>query len=148
MVSGNYYLDSSALLKKYFREKGSDEVREVFGAESALLTASITYAEVYCAHYRRMREGHLTEAEANDRLREFETDWTDLFQVTEFSASVRMLLPEMIRHVPLRGADAIHLATAMSFKSRGLDPVFVSSDLRLINAAKSRGFKVKNPERK
>ena len=41
-----YYLDSSALVKGYVKEKGSEKVREILEDESLLATSPIAYPEV------------------------------------------------------------------------------------------------------
>ena len=42
-----YYLDSSALLKRYIREDGSEYINQIVSApDNALFTAEITLAEV------------------------------------------------------------------------------------------------------
>lgn len=74
-----YYLDSSALLKRYIREDGSEYVNQIVSdSDNALFTAEITLAEVaavIAAKHRapggisnRLRENLLDAAQAEGLL--------------------------------------------------------------------------------
>jgi predicted nucleic acid-binding protein len=52
------YLDTSALIKRYIWESGSEKVRPLF-RENVIGTSKIAYPEVYAGFTRRMRGGHL-----------------------------------------------------------------------------------------
>ena len=58
-MPASYYLDTSALGKRYVEEVGSDWVRALTAPDAghALLTARITMAEIYSVLARRRREG-------------------------------------------------------------------------------------------
>lgn len=56
-----YYLDTSALLKRYITEDGSQWVRGIFRSpDHILITSRITQVEAASAFARRVREGTLT----------------------------------------------------------------------------------------
>jgi hypothetical protein len=57
-----YYLDASALVKRYVDERGSEWIRAMMDSEeeTLLLTSRMTIVEVICAFSRRVREGTLT----------------------------------------------------------------------------------------
>jgi predicted nucleic acid-binding protein len=56
-----YYLDASALSKRYVQESGTTWVRTLVdpAAGHTLLTARITMVEIYSALTRRKREGSI-----------------------------------------------------------------------------------------
>ena len=54
------YLDTSALIKRYIWESGSEQIRGMFREKAFIVTSKIAYAEVYAAFTRRRREGDLT----------------------------------------------------------------------------------------
>ena len=60
---------------------------------------------------------------------------------------ILFLARDLIRKIPLRGFDAIHLASALTMSSqfRG-SIVFVAADSRLLEAAESEGLRILNPE--
>jgi predicted nucleic acid-binding protein len=50
------YLDTSALIKKYFKETGSDEVISKWQEATGIITSSVAYAESLASIYRKKRE--------------------------------------------------------------------------------------------
>ena len=60
-----YYLDASALVKRYVHEAGSVWLRSLFSSPQAelLFTSRMTIVEVISAFARRVREDALTSAE-------------------------------------------------------------------------------------
>ena len=50
------YLDTSALIKKYFREDGSDSVISKWKEATGIVTSSVAYAEALASIYRKQRE--------------------------------------------------------------------------------------------
>lgn len=60
-----YYLDASALIKRYVHEAGTEWVRAAVASAAGhtLLTARITMVEVYSALARRRREGSVPSAD-------------------------------------------------------------------------------------
>lgn len=52
----NYYLDTSALIKLYREEPGTDEVERIFSSEeSAIIISELALVELYSALYRLLR---------------------------------------------------------------------------------------------
>lgn len=47
-MAAGYFLDTSALFKRYMQEKGSDIVDELFKEENLLFISSITLCEGRC----------------------------------------------------------------------------------------------------
>jgi len=58
-VTDQYYLDSSALVKRYVAETGTDWIGRLCAVEAGntLYTARMTGAEIAAALFRRAREG-------------------------------------------------------------------------------------------
>ncbi len=140
----HYYFDTSALVKRYFPEAGSALMDGLFKQNRVVITASLTYAEVYSAISRLHREAKLSETELASLSKNFEEDWAGSV-IVDFTAEVRKKTPGLLRRFPLRGADAVHLASAITAKERGLDLSFVVCDGKLFSAAKDYGLTVINP---
>ena len=51
------YFDSSALVKRYIEEKGSDKVNALLEEKSVAATSRLTYAEILAAITRRHKTG-------------------------------------------------------------------------------------------
>lgn len=139
-----YYLDSSALVKRYFQESGSPTVDQLFSADSLFMTASLTYAELYATVHRLYREGFLSIKNREGLLQSFEKDWKK-FGIIDFSPEVRRWIPHLSKKFPLRGADAVHLASAVTLLERGVHLQFLASDKKLLHAAEDYGFQILDP---
>jgi uncharacterized protein len=141
------YFDTSALLKRFTVEKGTPLVQKLLSTDRNSATATITYAEVYGALSRKSREKQLTTTQYHLACRQFEEDWSGYVRM-ELRENVLRTARRLIQKYPLRGFDAIHLASALTLKA-DLDEemVFIASDDRLLHAAKSESLPVINPEK-
>ncbi len=139
------YLDASALIKRYVKEKGREQLESRLRSAQEIYTSTITYAEVHAALARKYREGELTKVEFNRAGNDFEKDWLELQEVSvnaETLSPVRVL----VGVVRLRGMDAIHLAAAVWLERKfGEKPDIATSDRRLFPAAQTFGFVVWDP---
>lgn len=154
------YLDSSALIKHYQNERGTDalEVRlkeEETGLRS-VFTSVLAYTEIHGALARRAREKLLSSEEASTLHDGFDADWVLSVSPIELDPSVLSVARDLLREFPLRSADAIHLASALWLRDMsrlGMKPdqytgplVFVCSDKRLGKAALKKQIEVFDPE--
>jgi predicted nucleic acid-binding protein len=128
------YLDTSALIKRFVREAGSQAVSRIVAREP-VATSKIAYVEVHATLMRARREGRLTANQYTLVFGQFEREWPAYIRV-DLNDDVLRLGREMVRRHPLRGYDAVHLASAVSL-GRGLEEqiVFVAADARLLTAA-------------
>jgi hypothetical protein len=152
------YLDSSALVKHYQKETGSEalEVRLQAEADNArpVFSSVLTYAEIHAFLARRTREESLTVREATAIHDRFDADWVLSWSPVELGAGVLGFVPAIVRADSLRGADAVHLASALwlrdsarlskKFDQEGM--ILASSDRQLIAVAKKHNLEVFNPE--
>jgi predicted nucleic acid-binding protein len=149
-----YYLDTSALVKQYVDEEGSDWLRALIAPEKdpLLFISRITIVEVISAFARRTRDGSLLPAEFATARDAFQGDCLDQYQVMPPSLAVIDLACALLERYPLRAYDAMHLATALSAQRfldiQGYLPLtFVSADDRLNHAAAAEGLVTDNPNR-
>jgi len=63
------YLDTSALVKLYIDEPGSEEVREKVKAARIVSTSRVAYVEARAGIARKFREGELSKGEYKRVLR-------------------------------------------------------------------------------
>lgn len=140
----NYYFDTSALIKRYFPEKGSEVADRLFKHSRTRVTASLTYAEVYSAFNRLCREGNISPSKLALLSGTFEEDWAHCL-VIDFDPEVRKKIPDYLGRFPLRGSDGVHLVSALSAGEKGLDVCFVTSDGKLFNAVEGCGLKAIDP---
>jgi predicted nucleic acid-binding protein len=147
-----YYLDSSALIKRYVAEAGSDWLEAVvFAADDALPLASrVTMVEVWSALARRRREASISPEYHADALAAFREDCQDLYRFIEFEETVYELAGSLLERHVLRAYDAVQLASALVAaqvltEASLPQPIFLSADDRLLQAASAEGLPIDNP---
>lgn len=147
-----YYVDTSALVKRYVDETGSVWLRTVFGAEplSSIIIVHLAAVEMTSALMRRFREGVLTQAEVAQLRNAFRSDCLDEYEIVVAVGNIIDQANWLLEAYPLRAYDAVHLATAVVANQRLVDNdlgplVFLSSDDRLNDAASAEGLTVDNP---
>ena len=105
------YLDTSALVKLYIEESGSDVVRDMVALCSLVSTSKIAYVEAMAAFSRYQREEAPSEA-MHEIVSHFRLDWPSYFSL-EVTESLVFFAGELAQQHALRGFDAIHLASAL-----------------------------------
>ncbi|HHH41879.1 MAG TPA: PIN domain-containing protein [Chloroflexi bacterium] len=146
----NYYLDTSAMLKRYVDEPGSAWLRDQISLALSLVASQLIIVEVISAFNRRIREGSLSPADYQ-RIRDiFFEDCRTVYQIVPVTTAVIDTACHLLESHPLRGYDAMHLATAVvvhrSLQRRGLPAlIFLCADDRLNAAALAEGLMVENP---
>jgi len=134
------YLDTSALVKKYFREIGTDEVIQFWKDAVAIATSSVGYAETLASLYRKQREGNIDGTIIKHLIDSFHDDWASFVRV-EVSEELNKTIERLVSAHPLRGFDAIHLASALAVYEHAPEPfLFACFDKRLLEAAKAEGL--------
>lgn len=135
------YLDTSALVKLYVEEEGTEEVDGAVRRSERVVTCRIAYAEARAAFARAKRERMLSERELRTAVRRLDLDFGayDLVEITE--PLVRRA-GELAEKRALRGFDAVHLASALLAVRDARRAEFGSYDSRLSLAAKAEGFRL------
>jgi len=113
------YADSSALAKRYISEPGSREVEALLREAEVVGTGLITRAEVSAAVARLVRTRSLKRTEGEAILKAFRKLWSELTAI-QLTEAVVAEADNLAWEQGLRGYDAVHLASAMSWQ-RGLD---------------------------
>jgi predicted nucleic acid-binding protein len=134
------YLDTSALVKLFVEESGSQEVRTATRSAAATATSRIAYVEFMVALARREREG-LPPTETLAIRRQFEADWSDLM-VVEVTRTITIKAAALARVHRLRAYDAVHLASAQEIYETVPEVVFACFDVRLNEAAKAQSLRL------
>jgi predicted nucleic acid-binding protein len=113
------YFDSSALVKLVLDEVGSDIAAMLWNACDAALSSRLAHPEVCAALAAAGRNHDLTEAEASAAASDWELFWASVRPV-ELSADVEQAAGSLAATHRLRGADAVHLASALALGSTDL----------------------------
>ena len=149
-MSARYYLDTSALVKFYHQEAGTDQVEALFRqSDNLLIVSELAGVELYSTVARKLRTGEITEAAFEAIRKNFDDDCKRRFVVTPLSATVSQKAKELLRKYgkvkALRSLDALHLG-ACSLALADASLIFVCSDSRLLDIAALEGHAVLNPE--
>jgi predicted nucleic acid-binding protein len=122
------YLDSSALVKRYVAENGSDEVREAMAV--AARWSSCRHGFVEAVRAVGLRAGEL----GAKRVR---AEWSAC-SVIELDQGLAEHAARLAIETGLRTLDALHLAAALTLPAESV--IFATWDLRLHRAARERGL--------
>jgi predicted nucleic acid-binding protein len=133
------YFDASALVKLLVEEPGSDLAAELWDGCDAPVASRLAYPEV-CAALAAAAPGQaLTGSESDAAARSWEEFWAATRPV-ELNAAVQRHAGELARTRALRGADAVHLASALAIGDPDL--VMAVWDRRLHEGACTSGLRV------
>lgn len=136
------YLDASALVKRYFLERGSRETIALTSDSEMIATSMVTRAEVAAAFAKAVRAGLVSQQRARSAQRSFAGDWPDLVRVPVTEALVAQADTLAWDHA-LRGYDAVQLASAITWQeSVGTAIVVATFDTQLWKAVRQAGMKV------
>jgi predicted nucleic acid-binding protein len=150
------YLDASALMKRYYEEKGSRAVSARFEAGEPIFTSVLSYGEVHAAMGRKFRSDEANVQGLQRRREAFTNDWLFGLSKVDLNVNTMSALPRLVEEYDLRAGDAIHLSAAFWLKDtvrlrQGSAPSdeiveFGVADRRLSKIAALCGLRVFNPE--
>ena len=148
----DYFLDTSALVKRHVNEAGTAWVRSLTlpKAGHTLYIARITAVEVYSAITRRQHGGYLSSAQAGAMLGHFRRHLAQRYNVLELTPALFTEAMLMARKRRLRAYDAVQLTAVLHLhwlnQDAGFGPVtLVSVDQELNAAATTEGLSVEGP---
>jgi hypothetical protein len=140
-----YYPDASAGVKRYHQEAGTLWVRELFGKKPFLACGSIGMVEVTATLARKQKTNAFSPSELAEKLLDLTGHWENFIQIHLFPEALT-LAQDTAQRLALRGADAIHLASALILQQRFAEAsdqvIFVASDRELKAAAQASGLAV------
>ena len=151
-----HFFDTSAFIKNYINEIGTNWVRNIFqkASSSLIYVVSISEVEAVSAFSRRLKGGSLTKVQADLAIRQVQIDFKNEFRITEITPNLLANASSLARIHALRGYDAVQLSAALEIYAE-LDLltnsasqesfIFVSADNDLNIAANAEGLTVENP---
>ena len=146
------FFDTSGLAKRYITETGSVWVNHACAPASGnrVVIAEITIVEIASAIVRRERGASLTSADAQAALRQFDVDLTNIYFVSDVTSARLTEARRLAETYGLRALDAIQLAVAVNLNGEQLAArlptiTLVSADTELLDAARTEGLAIENP---
>jgi len=147
-----YFLDSSALVKRYLIETGTPWVESVCAPAvgNAIVAAQIGLVEVAAALAGKKRAGFIDAAKYDQVLDDLIDDAQAQYTLVDIDQPVIALAIDLTRRHKLRGYDAVQLAAALTVGPAltvgGFAPlVFVSADRNLLSAAQAEALVTEDP---
>lgn len=135
-----YFLDSSAIVKRYVPEIGSAWIQSITDPDvgHSIAIAQITWVEVQSAFARRQREGTLSTDELDELVEDFREDFHNQYQIIDVDQQLLETAGQLVLQSPLRAYDSVQLASALPLQSQLTPDIqysFISADDRLLNIA-------------
>lgn len=141
-LPGPLYLDASALVKLYLPETESDDLNRLLMGRRDVVVSDLAVTEIVSSLCRRRREGSLTTAVVarlhRALLGHIEAGVYRRFELLPATHREAERLLVALSAVPLRPADALHLALAVGAEAASL----LTWDRRLGAAARAIGMGV------
>ena len=141
-LAGPLYLDASALVKLYLPEPESDDLNRLLVGRLDAVVSDLAVTEIVSSLCRRRREGSVTTADVSSLQRallgHIEAGVYRRVELIPAAHREAERLLISLRTVPLRAADALHLALALGAEAASL----LTWDRRLGAAARAIGLGV------
>jgi uncharacterized protein len=153
-VAHSFYMDASALGKRYIPEKGHELVDGILDTvpPNRIHHLNICTGEILSVLVRKRNAGAMAMADFEQAAASFDAEIVHSVSVTRASVTTRMVsasLPLVVAH-SINSTDALVLKSALAIARRlrraGDDLVLVASDQRLLRAAQAEGLNTFIPE--
>jgi uncharacterized protein len=135
------FWDASAIAPLLVDEPHSRELLDLLGDDQAMVVWWVTRVECVSAIRRRERDGGLDRSSASgalELLNSLSGSWSEVLP----SERVRESAERAVAVHPLRAADSLQLAAALTWRDAAQRPGFVCLDERLSDAASREGLAV------
>ncbi|MEO8606381.1 MAG: type II toxin-antitoxin system VapC family toxin [Chloroflexota bacterium] len=142
----DYFVDTSALAKRYVVETGSGWVKSwIFPRYgNAIVLSRLATIEIIALLTRKQREVLITASEFLRIRNSISAHLRTQYSIVEFEPTVLARARRLLVRYPLRTLDSIQLASALE-AARFFDLTFVSADTRLLTAASAEGLPTDDP---
>lgn len=149
---GTYFLDTSAIVKRYVTESGSAWVSGICdpAAGHSINISQATLTEAVAALCRKARLTSISLADRDKSIALFQRDVRRGYSVQRVTTAVYLRAGTLCQSHNLRAYDAIQLACALTLRDRlsalQLSPTFVCADDDLLRVAAPRRAERREPE--
>ncbi len=143
-----YFLDATAFIKLFVQETGTEAIIRLMEAteDNRKLISAGTPLEVYAALKRRERAGGLSAEDSEAARSILRVEAARMVQQPLNPAVLEAARQALDRH-ELSATESLQLGAAVVAREmfQGMAIIFVSSDLRLLAAAKAEHFETLEP---
>lgn len=135
------FWDSSAIVPLLIRQTQTKTLRSILDEDEAMVVWWMSHTECASA-FARMRREQAIDADAESQVLRLLRELSDSWHEVRPTDAVRALSLRLLRTHPLRAADSLQLAAALSWSGRPHGEVLVSCDAQLSAAARLEGFTI------
>lgn len=140
------FFDTSALVKRYHAESGTDRVDElVEDTETHVIVSSLAVVETVSAFRRKYNIGDIDESEMLALVSAFFRESLDEFVIVSLEESRIRFSFDLILDDDLRTLDSLQLSTGLVVSEEVGNVTFVTATEELASVASKRGLEVVNP---
>ncbi|MBN2533182.1 MAG: type II toxin-antitoxin system VapC family toxin [Spirochaetales bacterium] len=136
------YFDTSALVKRYINEDGTEKVRNLFRNVSSIIVAAITKIELASTLKRALIEKRIEKLEYEKIWERIQNDFID-FKIVKFDNDVEDKAIAIIEKYQMNAMDSIQIASFFIINNE--KPLFVCCDAKILDVMKKEGIKIINP---
>ena len=142
-----YFLDTSAVVKRYVQETGTAWLRNLADPASgnALFIVRLTEVELTAALARRRKGQSLSAGQSQTALHQFRLEMVHEYRVVEITAPLINKATALADSHALRAYDAVQLAAALEIHALAPTLTLISADGELNTAATAEGLAVDDP---
>jgi hypothetical protein len=133
------FTDTSAFLKLLVHEEGTVELERAVAAARELCASAMLYPEVRSSLARHAAERRGIRPDLVRARERLESYWSEL-AIVDVSRQLIQAAGDLAERHVLRGADAVHLASALALQLSGEEIEFACWDARLRKAARAAGL--------
>ena len=140
------FFDTSALVKRYYEEDGSEKVDELIeDEESTVVISSLSVIETTSAFRRKHNQGEIAQDTMNQLLSIFFEEAIEDFVIVPVDESFMEYSFDLTLTEDLRTLDSLQLSAALTVNQEDLN--FVSADRKLNTVAEEQGLETRNPQK-
>ena len=142
-----YFLDTSAVVKRYVQEIGTAWLRNLTDSQSShvLFILQLTEVELTAALARRRKGLSLGAGQAQMALNQFRLEMVQHYRVVEVTVPLVNHATQLADRYALRAYDAVQFAAALEIRSLAPTMTLLSADDELNTAATAEGLPVDDP---
>ncbi|KPA09669.1 protein containing PilT protein [Candidatus Magnetomorum sp. HK-1] len=138
----NYFIDTSALIKVYHKEVGTEKMLTLYKGNDTLAISELAKIEMISSVYRKYREREITLSTLDILVEKFETDCEERYEVLYFSSLVVdeswLLIRQLSQKYGLKTLDSLQFAFFKTYCEK--NTVFACADLTFEKLIKREGF--------
>ena len=139
----NYFIDTSALFKRYIHEQGTEQLDDIFKQDAEIYISDITIIEVIS---NLKRKNKITKELTNSVYKKIKSEFfNDIAQgnikTSGFLSAAIIESVDLLDKSYLTPMDSIQLATALQLNADKGNTVFICSDKKLCTLAEKYGLK-------